>query len=95
MAEREELTDIEENKDRGLFTLCFTDSKRKGYMATMKRFRIQSKLSPVISRGRGADQVLVAFHMNVTGLSTANKEKGNRQLVTKIPMIRSSIVSKI
>merc|ERR1719318_2085895 len=51
------------DKETGHFTLCFTDSKRKRYKATMEKFRNYSKLSPVISRGAGAEQVLVAFHM--------------------------------
>ena len=72
-----------------LLTLCFTDSQRKRYKATMEKFKIYSKLSPVISRGRGADQVLVAFHMMMTELSTTNNTEGNHQLVTTIPMIRS------
>jgi len=54
--------DIVKDKETGLFTLCFTDSKRKRFKATMEKFKIYSKMSPVISRGLGADQVLVAFH---------------------------------
>jgi hypothetical protein len=57
-------TDIGKNKENGLFTLFFTNSKRKRYMATMEKFNI--------FRGLGAeDQVLVAFHLKATGLSTA------------------------
>ena len=48
----------------------------------MKKFKIYSKLSPVISRGRGADKVLVAFHMKATWLSTA-KEKGGETPIAK------------
>merc|ERR1719341_1579837 len=54
--------DIVKDKETGLFTLCFTDSKRKRFKATMEKFKMYSKLIPVISRGLGADQVLVAFH---------------------------------
>ena len=41
--------DIEKNKENGLFTLRFTNSKRKRFTATMEK--IYSKLSPVICRG--------------------------------------------
>ena len=43
--------------------------------------------------GQAADQVFVAFNVMLTGLSTTNDKKGKHQLVTKIPMIRPSIVS--
>ena len=55
--------DIVKDVETGLFTLCFTDSKRKRFKATMEKFRVYSKQSPVISRGLGAEQVLVAFHI--------------------------------
>ena len=82
VAETRKPPDIEENKESGLFTLCFMDSKRNRYKANMEKFKIYSKLSPVISRGRGADKVLVAFHMKATGLSTA-KEKGGETPIAK------------
>ena len=46
----------------GLYTLCFTDTKRLRYKATMERFKVYSKQTPVISRGVGKEQVLVGFH---------------------------------
>ena len=55
--------DIVKDVETGLFTLCFTDSKRKRFKATMEKFRVYSKQSPVISRGLGAEQVLVVFHI--------------------------------
>ena len=55
--------DIVKDVETGLFTLCFTDSKRKRFKATMEKFRVYSKQPPVISRGLGAEQVLVAFHI--------------------------------
>ena len=48
----------------------------------IEKLKIYSKPSPVISRGRGADKVLVAFHMKATGLSTA-KEKGGETPIAK------------
>ena len=56
------LADIVKDKHTGLFTLCFTDSKRKRFKATMEKFKVYSKQLLIISRGLGADQVLVAFH---------------------------------
>ena len=35
----------------------------KRYKATLKKFGVYSKQSPVISRGVGAEQVLVAFNI--------------------------------
>jgi hypothetical protein len=49
----------------------------------MEKLKIYSRLSPVISRGRVADQALVAFQMMATGLSTTNDKKGNCQLIKK------------
>merc|ERR1719318_12050 len=60
--ERGKHGDMFKDKETGLFTLCFTDSKRKRYKATMEKFRVYSQLPPVISRGVGAERVLVAFH---------------------------------
>eukprot|EP00092_Neocalanus_flemingeri_P024750 GFUD01026839.1.p1 GENE.GFUD01026839.1~~GFUD01026839.1.p1 ORF type:complete len:459 (+),score=149.93 GFUD01026839.1:197-1378(+) len=56
-------SDILPDKETGLFTLCFADIKRKRYKATMEKFKLYSKQLPLISRGLGADQVLVAFHV--------------------------------
>ena len=83
------------DKESGLFTLGFTNSKKKRYKATMEKFKIYSKLSPVICRELGADQVLGSFHMRATGLSTANDNTEIHQLIKEMPAIRSSIVSKI
>ena len=63
---------IKENEENSQVTLCFMHSKRKRYKATMEKFKIYSKSSPVISRGRGADQVLVALHMKMTRMTKAN-----------------------
>ena len=52
-------------KDRktGLYALCFTDTMKKKFKATMEKFAHYSKLCPpVISRGVREDQVLVGFH---------------------------------
>ena len=54
--------DILPDKKTGLYTLCFTDTKRLRYKATMERFKVYSKQPPVISRGLGKEQVLVGFH---------------------------------
>ena len=45
-----------------MYTLCFTGSKRKRYKATVEKFKEYSKQLPVISRGLGAELVLVGFH---------------------------------
>ena len=45
--------DIVADKETGLYTLCFTDTHRKRYKATMVKFREYSKQLPVISRGLG------------------------------------------
>jgi hypothetical protein len=71
--------DIVEDKETGLFTLCFTDSKRKRYKATMEKFKIYSMLSPVISRGLGADQVLVAFHMKEEAVQALKENFDNEE----------------
>jgi len=57
--------DILPDEETGLYTLCFTDTKRKRYKGTMEKFRgySKSKQLPVISRGLGAEQVLVGFHV--------------------------------
>jgi len=54
--------DILPSKETGLYTLCFTDTKRKRYKATMDKFKMYSKQVPVICKGLGAEQVLVGFH---------------------------------
>eukprot|EP00092_Neocalanus_flemingeri_P015933 GFUD01017250.1.p1 GENE.GFUD01017250.1~~GFUD01017250.1.p1 ORF type:complete len:1654 (+),score=467.45 GFUD01017250.1:121-5082(+) len=54
--------DIFPDKETGLYTLCFTDTNRKRYKATMEKFKMYSKQLPIISRGLGEEQVLVAFH---------------------------------
>ena len=51
----------------GLLTLCFTDRKRKRYKATVDKFSVYGKLSPVISRWLGADQVLVGDFGSMEG----------------------------
>ena len=61
----------------------------------MEKFKIYSKLSPIICRGLRADQVLVAFHMKANGLFTAIGKEGRDQLIKEMPSIRSSMVSKI
>merc|ERR1712059_110799 len=43
----------------GHFTLCFTDTQRKGYLATMEMFSQYG--NPGISRGEARDQVFVSF----------------------------------
>ena len=47
--------------DPGLYTLCFTDTKKMGFKATMERFKSYSTQAPVICRGLGKEQVLVGF----------------------------------
>jgi len=54
--------DLVKDTQTGLFTLCFTDSKRKRFKATMEKFSTYDKELPVISRGLGNEQVLVGFH---------------------------------
>jgi len=54
--------DILPDKKTGLFTLCFTDTHKKRYKATLDMFKKYSKQPPVISRGLGLEQVLVGFH---------------------------------
>eukprot|EP00092_Neocalanus_flemingeri_P012935 GFUD01013934.1.p1 GENE.GFUD01013934.1~~GFUD01013934.1.p1 ORF type:complete len:748 (-),score=207.67 GFUD01013934.1:40-2010(-) len=54
--------DILPDKETGMYVLCFTDTHRKRYKATMEKFKMYSKQLPIISRGLGAEQVLVAFH---------------------------------
>jgi len=71
--------DIFMDKETGLFTLCFTDRKRKRYKATMEKFRDYSKLSPVISRGAGAEQVLVAFHMKEEAVLALKENFGSEE----------------
>jgi len=71
--------DMFKDKETGLFTLCFTDSKRKRYKATMEKFRDYSKLSPVISRGAGAEQVLVAFHMKEEAVLALKENFGSEE----------------
>ena len=51
VAETRKPADIEDNKESSQFTLYSTDSIRKRYQATMKKFMIYIKPSPVISRG--------------------------------------------
>ena len=36
--------DMFKDKETGLFTICFTDSKRKRYKATMEKFSLQSSM---------------------------------------------------
>ena len=48
--------DILPGKKTGLYTLCFTDTKRKRYKANMDKFRMYSKQVPVICKGLGAEQ---------------------------------------
>merc|ERR1719186_258391 len=43
--------DIMPSKETGLYTLCFTDTKRKRYNATMDKFKMYSKKMPVICKG--------------------------------------------
>ena len=46
----------------GLYTLCFTDSMKKKFKATLEKFAPYSKvLPPVISKGEGEEQVFVGF----------------------------------
>ena len=45
--------DIVKDKESGLFTFCCTNSKRKRYKATMKKFKIYSNLSPSSAGDRG------------------------------------------
>ena len=54
--------DILPDKETGLYTLCFTDTMKKRYKGAMDKFREYSEQLPVISRGLGAEQVLVGFH---------------------------------
>ena len=54
--------DILPDQETGMYTLCFTDTKKKRYKGTMEKFREYSKQLPVISRGLVAEQVLVGFH---------------------------------
>ena len=53
--------DIVPDSKTGLFTLCFTDSKKKKFKATLDKFKTYSLQPPVITRGLGADQVLVGY----------------------------------
>ena len=56
--------DILPDKETGMYTLSFTDIKKKRYKGTMEKFREYSKQLPFISRGLGAEQVFVGFHAN-------------------------------
>jgi len=53
--------DIIPNKNTGLYTLCFTDTMKKRYKATMEKFQMYSKQRPIISKGLGKEQVLVGY----------------------------------
>jgi len=53
--------DIFPDKKTGLYTLCFTDSMKKRYKATMDRFHKYGKKSPIIKKGLGKEQVLVGY----------------------------------
>ena len=56
------LKNIVRDKRSGLYTLCFTDSKKKKFKATMDKFSAYClDLPPVISRGVGGEQVMVGF----------------------------------
>jgi len=53
--------DLVPDKVSGLYTLCFTDSNKKKFKATLDMFKKYSKQLPIISRGLGKEQVLVGF----------------------------------
>ena len=53
--------DIVPDKVTGLYTLCFTDTKKMGFKATLEKFKSYSTQVPVISRGLGKEQVLLGF----------------------------------
>eukprot|EP00092_Neocalanus_flemingeri_P019000 GFUD01020585.1.p1 GENE.GFUD01020585.1~~GFUD01020585.1.p1 ORF type:complete len:459 (+),score=139.75 GFUD01020585.1:203-1378(+) len=72
-------SDILPDKKTGLFTLCFTDLKRKRYRATIENFKIYSKHLPLISRGLGADQVLVAFHAKEEAVTALRADLENEE----------------
>eukprot|EP00092_Neocalanus_flemingeri_P097510 GFUD01124274.1.p1 GENE.GFUD01124274.1~~GFUD01124274.1.p1 ORF type:complete len:456 (+),score=149.98 GFUD01124274.1:197-1369(+) len=72
-------SDILPDKETGLFTLCFTDIKGKRYKATMEKFKIYSKQLPLISRGLGADQVLVAFHAKEEAVTALRADLENEE----------------
>jgi len=53
--------DLYPDEISGLYTLCFTDIKKKRFKATYDNFQKYSKQPPIISKGLGKEQVLVGF----------------------------------
>jgi len=74
--------------EAGHFTLCFTDTQRKGYLATMEMFSQYGK--PGISRGGARDQVLVSFLTKEEALAAllANQESKELKLLQPAPACR-------
>jgi len=72
-------SDILPDKETGLYTLCFTDIKMKRYKATMQQFKVYSKQLPIISRGLGADQVLVGFQVKGEALEALRANLDNEE----------------
>merc|ERR1712059_228501 len=64
--------------EAGLFTLCFTDTQRKGYLATMEMFSQYG--NPGISRGKARDQVFVSFLTKEEALAALLANLNNEEL---------------
>merc|ERR1712059_137710 len=62
----------------GHFTLCFTDTQRKGYLATMEMFSQYG--NPGISRGEARDQVFVSFLTKEEALAALLANLNNEEL---------------
>ena len=63
--------------EAGHFTLCFTDTQRKGYLATMDMFSKYGK--PMISRGGARDQVFVSFVTKGEALAALLANQGSKE----------------
>merc|ERR1719431_1752695 len=63
--------------EAGHFTLCFTDTQRKGYLATMEIFSKYGK--PGISRGRARDQIFVSFVTKEEALAALLANLGSKE----------------
>merc|ERR1712059_226336 len=70
--------------ESGHFTLCFTDTQRKGYLATMEMFSQYGK--PGISRGGARDQVLVSFVTKEEALAALLANLDSKELTLLQPV---------
>ena len=71
--------DIVPDRETGLYSLCFTDTHKKRYKATMEKFKEYSEQLPIISRGLAVDQVLVGFHKKDEAVEAFRQNQDNEE----------------